>query len=118
MTEPGTPTSDESDRAAGQGPPEDLDGVGIEILDERLVDEMVGKIRAAAAAPGAAEAVAAWRDRYGRERWEREGHDHAVVGETLMYLHDAPDGMLVPHARYPDGTEKIYTDFAHADALF
>ena len=35
-----------------------------------------------------------------------------------MYLHDAPDGVLVPHARYPDGTEKIYTDAEHADSLF
>jgi hypothetical protein len=34
-----------------------------------------------------------------------------------MYLHDAPDGVLVPHARYPDGSEKVYTDAAHADAL-
>ena len=35
-----------------------------------------------------------------------------------MYLHDAPDGMLVPHARYPDGSEKIYTDALHAESLF
>ena len=35
-----------------------------------------------------------------------------------MYLHDAPDGMLVPHARYPDGAEKIYTDAAHAEQGF
>ena len=35
-----------------------------------------------------------------------------------MYLHDAPDGMLVPHVRHPDGTEEIYTDAAHADAVF
>ena len=35
-----------------------------------------------------------------------------------MYLHDAPDGMLVPHARYPDGNEKIYTDLAHAESAF
>jgi hypothetical protein len=46
------------------------------------------------------------------------GHDHAVVGQTLMYLHDAPDGMLVPHARYPDGTEKVYTDALHAETAF
>ena len=41
-----------------------------------------------------------------------------MVGQTLMYLHDAPDGMLVPHAAYPDGTEKIYTDHAHAGSAF
>ena len=29
----------------------------------------------------------------------------------------APDGLLVPHAAYPDGTEKIYTDPDHADGL-
>jgi hypothetical protein len=90
----------------------------IAILDLRAVDEMVGKIRAAAAVPGAADAVTAWREQHGREAWEDIGHDHAVVGTTLMYLHDAPDGLLVPHVRYPDGTEKIYTDAAHADALF
>ncbi len=56
--------------------------------------------------------------RHGDERYRDIGHDHAVVGDTLMYLHDAPDGMLVPHARYPDGTEKIYTDLTHADAVF
>jgi len=92
--------------------------VDVVILEGRAVDEMVGKIRAAAAAEGADEAVAQWRAEHGEERWKVEGHDHAVVGETLMYLHDAPDGMLVPHARYPDGTEKIYTDAAHADQLF
>ena len=41
-----------------------------------------------------------------------------MVGETLMYLHDAPDGMLVPHSRYPDGSEKIYTDLAHAESAY
>ncbi len=88
------------------------------VLDARAVDEMVGKIRMAALADGAADAVAAWRERHGHELLDARGHDHAVVGETLMYLHDAPDGMLVPHARYPDGSEKIYTDPEHADGLF
>lgn len=96
----------------------DLSGIDVEVLDVLVIEEMVGKIRATAAAPGAAEAVAAWRKRHGEERWADIGHDPAVVGITLMYLHDAPDGVLVPHARYPDGTEKIYTDPAHADALF
>jgi hypothetical protein len=94
------------------------DDVEIEILEARAVDEMVGKIRAASAAPGAEAAVEAWRATHGDERYRDIGHDHAVVGDTLMYLHDAPDGMLVPHARYPDGTEKIYTDLTHADAVF
>jgi len=91
--------------------------VEIRILELRAVDEMIGKIRAAAALPGAAAAVARWRDDHGDEAWRDKGHDHAVVGETLMYLHDAPDGVLVPHARYPDGSEKVYTDAAHADAI-
>jgi hypothetical protein len=94
------------------------DGVEIVILEARAVDEMVGKIRAAAAAAGTAQAVRAWREAHGEERWRDRGHDHAVVNQTLMYLHDAPDGMLVPHARYPDGTEKVYTDAAHADSAF
>jgi hypothetical protein len=95
-----------------------MDGVSIEILDPLVIDEMVGKVRAASAAPGAAGAVDSWRAAHGHERFADIGHDHAVVGETLMYLHDAPDGTLVPHARYPDGSEKIYTDPQHADALF
>jgi hypothetical protein len=96
----------------------ELEGVTIEVYDPLVIDEMVGKIRAASAAPGADDAVDAWRAAHGAERFADIGHDHAVVGETLMYLHDAPDGTLVPHARYPDGTEKIYTDPQHADALF
>ena len=89
-------TTDEADPTAG-------DDLEIVVLEIRAVDEMVGKIRAAAAAPEAAAAVDAWRSAHGDERFRDRGHDHAVVGETLMYLHDAPDGMLVPHARYPDG---------------
>jgi hypothetical protein len=104
-------TTDEADPTAG-------DDLEIVVLEIRAVDEMVGKIRAAAAAPEAAAAVDAWRSAHGDERFRDRGHDHAVVGETLMYLHDAPDGMLVPHARYPDGNEKIYTDLAHAESAF
>lgn len=93
-------------------------GAEIVILEARAVDEMVGKIRAAAAAPSAADGVSDWRTAHGDELMRDRGHDHAVVNQTLMYLHDAPDGMLVPHARYPDGTEKIYTDAAHAEQVF
>lgn len=85
------------------------------ILEGRAVDEMVGKIRAAAAQPGAAEAVAAWVDRHGPDLMGERGHDRAVVGDTLMFLHD---GTLVPHARYPDGSEKVYTDAEHADSVY
>lgn len=92
--------------------------VEIVLLDARAVDEMVGKVRSAAASPNAAEAVTAWRAEHGPEAYPDAGHDFAVVGSSLMYLHDAPDGMLVPHAAYPDGTEKIYTDAFHADSVF
>ena len=94
------------------------DGVEVRVLEARAIDEMIGKIRAASALPGAIDAVEQWRTEQGEERWRDRGHDHAVVGQTLMYLHDAPDGVVVPHARYPDGTEKIYTDAEHADSLF
>jgi hypothetical protein len=94
------------------------DGVEIVVLEARAVDEMVGKIRAASATATAAAAVDAWRAAHGEEHYREKGHDHAVVGETLMYLHDAPDGMLVPHAVYPDGSEKVYTDLEHAETAF
>jgi hypothetical protein len=94
------------------------DGIEIVVLEARAVDEMVGKIRAAAAVASAAEVVEAWRAEHGEELCREQGHDHAVVGATLMYLHDAPDGMLVPHAVYPDGSEKVYTDIEHAESAF
>jgi hypothetical protein len=94
------------------------DRIEIVILEARAVDEMVGKIRQAAKAAGADEAVEAWRAEHGDEAMREKGHDHAVVNQTLMYLHDAPDGMLVPHAMYPDGTEKVYTDVEHAESAF
>jgi hypothetical protein len=95
-----------------------LNDVDITILPIQAVDEMVHKIQQAAAWPGAADAVAAWRAEHGRERWADIGHDHAVVGGDLMYLHDAPDGTLVPHLRRPDGSEELFTDAAHARAIF
>jgi hypothetical protein len=94
------------------------DRLEIVVLEARAVDEMVGKIREAARAAGADEAVEAWRAEHGDEAMREKGHDHAVVNQTLMYLHDAPDGMLVPHAMYPDGTEKVYTDVEHAESAF
>ena len=89
-------------------------GFTVEVLQTSVIDEMVGKIREAAGRPGAAEAVARWRAEHGRELWHTRGHEFAVVGQTLRYLHDGPDGMLVPHSRYPDGREKVYVDDAHA----
>jgi hypothetical protein len=96
----------------------EANGLEIVVLEARAVDEMVGKIRAAAGAAGAPAAVEEWRAEHGDEAMRDKGHDHAVVNQTLMYLHDAPDGMLVPHAMYPDGTEKIYTDAAHAESAY
>ncbi len=92
--------------------------VVVEVLLAAAIDEMVGKVRVLAATEGMPQLVADWRAAHGDELWRVQSHDHAVVGETLMYLHDAPDGMLVPHVRYPDGTEKVYTDAAHSDVAY
>ena len=107
-------TTEDTGSSAG----DEAEGAEIVVLEIRAVDEMVGKIRAASAAPDADAAVESWRSAHGDELYRDRGHDHAVVGDTLMYLHDVPDGMLVPHARYPDGSEKIYTDLAHAESAF
>src|SRR5262249_23597541 len=92
--------------------------LAVEILSPAVIEEMVGKIREASSAPGARDDVSRWRAAHGNELWHKRGHDFAVVGQTLMYLHDGPDGMLVPHSRYPDGTEKVYTDSAHAREVY
>lgn len=92
--------------------------VKVTVLPFHAVEEKVHKIQLAAAAPSAPAAVAAWRERHGHERWADIGHHHVVVGRDLMYLHNAPDGTLVPHLRTPDGAEELFTDAAHADALF
>jgi hypothetical protein len=92
--------------------------IEVVVLEARAVDEMVAKIKSAASTPGCEEAVAGWRAAHGDERMRDRGHDFAVVNQTLMYLHDAPDGTLVPHARYPDGGEKVYTDASHAESVF
>jgi hypothetical protein len=88
------------------------------VLPFHAVEDMVHKIVQAASSVDAAAAVAAWRNQHGQERWADIGHHHVVVGRDLMYLHDAPDGTLVPHLRRPDGSEELFTDAAHADALF
>jgi hypothetical protein len=90
----------------------------VRILEERAVDEMVAKIITAAAAPGAAEAVERWLAEHPTDLWTERGHDHAVVGGTLMYLHDAPDGTVIPHECRPDGRERVYTDLAHAEVAY
>lgn len=90
----------------------------VKILEERAIDEMVAKVVSAAAAPGAAEAVERWLAEHPGELWTRIGHDHVVVGDTLMYLHDAPDGTVIPHVRHADGQEHVYTDLAHAEEAY
>jgi hypothetical protein len=90
----------------------------LRILEGRAVDELVAKILNAAAAPGAAEAVARWRAAHPIELWTARGHDHVVIGDTLMYLHDAPDGTVIPHECNPAGRERVYTDQAHADRAY
>ena len=93
----------------------DTSHVRVEIHEARVVHEMVGKIADVAATSGAARAVAEWQRRNPTASCRPDGYSFAVVGETLMYLHVGPDGMVFPHACYPDGTEKIYTDRVHFD---
>jgi hypothetical protein len=99
---------------AGESP-NDLD---VRVLEARAVDEMVAKIIAASNGPGAAEAVEQWLAEHPTELWTTRGHDHAVVGGTLMYLHDAPDGTVIPHECRSDGRERVYTDLAHAEEAY
>jgi hypothetical protein len=90
----------------------------VTILESRAVDEMVAKVVAASSAPGATEAVERWLAEHPTDLWTARGHDHALVGDTLMYLHDAPDGTVIPHVCYPDGRERVYTDLAHAELAY
>jgi hypothetical protein len=102
--------------ATGSGEsPNDLD---VRILEARAVDEMVAKIIATSNAPGAVESVERWLAEHPTELWTARGHDHAIVGGTLMYLHDAPDGTVIPHECRSDGRERVYTDLAHAEVAY
>lgn len=92
--------------------------VQVEILDVAAVDQMAGKVQAAGTTPEMAERVREWREQNPDVAPHPEGYAFAVVGETLMYLHRAPDGMIIPHTCYPDGTEKVYTDHEHAEAAY
>ncbi len=107
-------TTGADDNRSGKPPVE----LQVTILESRAVDEMVAKVVAASSAPGAAEAVERWRAEHPAELWTARGHDHAVVGDTLMYLHDAPDGTVIPHVCYADGRERVYTDLAHAELAY
>ncbi len=90
----------------------------VEVLDVAAVDQMAGKVEAAAAMPEMGDRVRRWRESNAPGGRRSDGFSFAVVGETLMYLHRAPDGMIIPHACYPDGTEKVYTDHLHAEAAY
>ena len=92
--------------------------VQVEILDVAAVDQMAGKIQAAGELPETGEQVREWREKHPEATTHPEGYSFVVVGETLMYLHTAPDGMIIPHACYPDGTEKVYTDHLHAEEAY
>ena len=92
--------------------------VEVTILESRAVDELVGKIQMASAAPDAAARVEGWLGDHADAAWSAPGHDHVVVGDDLMYLHDAPDGTAIPHERHTDGREQVYTDLAHAEAAY
>ncbi len=90
----------------------------VEVLDVAAVDQMAGKVEAAAAMPEMGDRVRQWRESNAAGARRSDGFSFAVVGETLMYLHRAPDGMIIPHACYPDGTETVYTDHLHAEAAY
>jgi len=92
--------------------------VRVEVLDVAAVDQMAGKVQAAAARPEMSDTVRRWRETNPVAAKQSDGFSFAVVGETLMYLHRAPDGMIIPHACYPDGTEKVYTDHVHATTAY
>jgi hypothetical protein len=92
--------------------------VQVEVLDIAAVEQMSGKVQAAADMPETSERVRRWRETHASATNHPEGFSFAVVGETLMYLHRAPDGMIIPHACYPDGTEKVYTDLLHAETAY
>jgi hypothetical protein len=92
--------------------------VQVEVLDVAAVDQMVGKVQSAAARPEMTDKVRRWRAKNPAAVKQADGFSFVVVGETLMYLHRAPDGMIIPHACYPDGTEKVYTDHLHAEAAY
>jgi len=90
----------------------------IVVLDSRAIEEMIGKIADVAAQPHTEHELAAWRAKNGREHATAAARSYAVVGETLMFLHTCPDGVVVPFTIYPDGSTKIYTDHAHAGEAF
>lgn len=95
--------------------PQDL---RIEILDRAAIDDLIGKVGSVAAHPGAADEVRRWRGEHGAERATPKARSFVVVGETLMFLHPCPDGVVLPFAAYPDGTVKVYTDPGHAGESF
>ena len=96
--------------------------VQVEVLDVAAVDQLAGKVQAVGASPAMNDRVREWSEQHplaAKQAARRpDGYSFAVVGETLMYLHRAPDGMIIPHACYPDGTEKVYTDHLHAEAAY
>ncbi|MEV0589296.1 hypothetical protein [Nonomuraea sp. NPDC050310] len=92
--------------------------LSIEILDRPAVEDLIGKVGDVAGRPGAAERVEEWRAAHGAEHATPQASSFVVVGETLMFLHPCPDGVVLPFAAYPDGTVKVYTDPEHAGLSF
>lgn len=90
----------------------------IQLLDRIALEELKGKVENVADQPGAADRVREWRAEHGREHATPAARSFVVVGETLMFLHPCPDGVVLPFAAYPDGTVKVYTDVAHAAENF
>lgn len=90
----------------------------IQLLDRAAVEELKGKVQYAADQPGTVGRVREWRAEHGKEHATSVARSFVVVGQTLMFLHPCPDGVVLPFAAYPDGTVKVYTDVAHAKESF
>lgn len=90
----------------------------VQLLDRVALEELKGKVENVAAQPGAADRVREWRAEHGKEHATPAARSFVVVGETLMFLHPCPDGVVLPFAAYPDGTVKVYTDVGHAAESF
>jgi hypothetical protein len=90
----------------------------IEILDRGAIDDLIGKVQSTATRAGAAARVEQWRAEHGTEHATPKAHSFVVVGQTLMFLHPCPDGVILPVAAYPDGTMKVYADADHAGESF
>jgi hypothetical protein len=87
--------------------------VEVNVIERRAVDEMVAKIQTTASMPGMAATVDVWRQEHAVDP-SPTGFSFIVAGTSLMYLHRARDGTVIPHVCESDGRELVYTDITHA----